>query len=636
MKKIVLLFFMCSFLKVFAQSTSLEIDCQNPGWLSNMISYEELKNVQNLKVKGYINNKDLKFVGKMISDFSLRGCIDLEDANFVASWSGNNNIMPEYMFGVDGVKVSHVKYPLSMKGGKRSLDVRADTVTIGGDSLPSVDRSFSYYTIKHLVLREGVRILPSSAFNGGGDMFPAERDTFLVSVQIPSTLTMIGDYAFENRLRLKEVNFSGVDSIGKYAFKNTQVGSDTLYLPNIQYFHTTAFIKEGVVGTGVKVYYFGKNIKYIDDSYETSYYGSTRYHKFIGENKDKPLVFHIEAITPPDFKTSLDALEKAIVYVPKSSVEIYKRTQIWEHATILPEPVPTTSVEVDMDSLMLIKGRTRQLTASVLPTDADDKEVVWSSSDPDIVSVDQTGLITANLSGEAYIYARLVADYKLVDSCKVRVWQPVSNIAVNAKEKTLKVGESCILTVTVNPFDANNKNIVWTSSDSTIASVDNGKVVALNPGVVKITAASEENADLSDYCEITVTQPATGIELNYTTYTFDAIGQSLDLVATVLPANATNQKVMWKSSDESVCIVSNGKVVAIGNGVAVIIAVTEDGGYMATCTILVDTSNSITDVIATSGDYKVYEINGTPSTLLTKGLKIIHFADGTSVKIFVK
>ena len=56
MKKIVLLFFMCSFLKVFAQSTSLEIDCQNPGWLSNMISYEELKNVQNLKVKGYINN----------------------------------------------------------------------------------------------------------------------------------------------------------------------------------------------------------------------------------------------------------------------------------------------------------------------------------------------------------------------------------------------------------------------------------------------------------------------------------------------------------------------------------------------------------------------------------------------------
>lgn len=68
---------------IYAQKTSLTVDCQNPGWLSNKIAYGDQKTIQNLKLTGYINADDLAFIGEMVSKQSLRGCIDLEDVNIV-------------------------------------------------------------------------------------------------------------------------------------------------------------------------------------------------------------------------------------------------------------------------------------------------------------------------------------------------------------------------------------------------------------------------------------------------------------------------------------------------------------------------------------------------------------------------
>ena len=100
MKKVYLLFaFMfvcCSYLK--AQATSLEMDCQNPGWLSNQIGYGDQKTIQSLKLTGYINADDLAFIGQMISKHSLRGCIDLENVNIVGKTTSEDNVMPENAF----------------------------------------------------------------------------------------------------------------------------------------------------------------------------------------------------------------------------------------------------------------------------------------------------------------------------------------------------------------------------------------------------------------------------------------------------------------------------------------------------------------------------------------------------------
>ena len=104
---------------------------------------------------------------------------------------------------------------------------------------------------------------------------------------------------------------------------------------------------------------------------------------------------------------------------------------------------------------------------------------------------------------------------------------------------------------------------------------------------------SDENSAIRDSCKISVLQPVTGIQLDYKTYELNGIGDSFKLNATIIPEGASNKNIRWISSDESVCIVSNGQVIAVGTGTCVIIANTEDGGYIATCTV---TNYSIGDV----------------------------------------
>lgn len=176
--------------------------------------------------------------------------------------------------------------------------------------------------------------------------------------------------------------------------------------------------------------------------------------------------------------------------------------------------VPATLIDIDFQSVELVKGMTKQLSAIVLPTDADSTEYSWSSSNSNIVSVSSTGIITANSSGEAYVKATLNADNTIVDSCKVKVIQPVTSVVLNTKEKALNVGETYTLIATVNPNDADNKNIVWTSEKPEIASIENGTIKALRAGIVKVIAISEDNNNATDYCEVIVNQPTTDISLN--------------------------------------------------------------------------------------------------------------------------
>ena len=388
-------------------------------------------------------------------------------------------------------------------------------------------------------------------------------------------------------------------------------------------------------------YYIGNKIELIDTHSDSKVWGLNGYYYsnlFYGNE----MSIHITTKIPPtisfggETESSLKFLCNAKVYVPKSSVNEYKEARIWKYATILAEPIPVTSIDINYDELELIKGKTLQLSATVLPTDADSTEFSWTSSNSDIVSVSQTGLITANSSGEAFIIATLNADSTIIDSCKVKVIQPVTSVVLNTKEMALKVGETYTLIVTVNPNDADNKNIIWASENPKIATIENGKIKAIKAGIVKITATSEDNNNATDYCEIIVTQPTTGISLNYSECIIDGIGSTIQLEASVTPEDASNKDVNWKSSNESICLVSNGKVVAVGYGTAVVIATTVDGGHMAVCTIIVENNTGINEIFETNKDIKVFDINGKPSTLKTKGIKIIRFEDGAVMKIIQK
>ena len=244
---------------------------------------------------------------------------------------------------------------------------------------------------------------------------------------------------------------------------------------------------------------------------------------------------------------------------------------------------------------------------------------------------------TARKSGQTSIYATSEYDSNVYAYCTVTVSQPVTEIKLDITSKTVKVGESFNVVATVYPSDADNKNVVWTSENKDLATVNNGKVTALKPGVVRIYATSESDSRISAYCEVTINQPVTGISLNYSNYTLNFIGDVVQLEATVTPEDATDKEVNWKSSDEAVCIVSNGSVVAVGYGISVIIATTKDGGHMATCTIKVEDNTGIDTVDSAASDaFRVYTLDGKASSLSTKGIKLIKFSNGKTQKVVVK
>ena len=144
----------------------------------------------------------------------------------------------------------------------------------------------------------------------------------------------------------------------------------------------------------------------------------------------------------------------------------------------------------------------------------------------------------------------------------------------------------------VIPADATNQNVSWSSSDATIASVDkNGVVTGIAIGTATITVTTEDGGYTAD-CVVSVVKkdvtPVTGVKLDKTSASLK-VGESLALIATVIPDDATNKNVSWSSSNSKVATVINGVVKAVADGKATITVTTEDGGYTSTCEVTVTT-----------------------------------------------
>lgn len=281
---------------------------------------------------------------------------------------------------------------------------------------------------------------------------------------------------------------------------------------------------------------------------------------------------------------------------------------------------PVTGVLLSKENYTFDKtGESVQLTATVQPEDASNKEVRWSSSNENVCIV-QNGLVTAVAAGTATVMVTTI-DGNFTANCIVKVVQHVAKVEMNKTTLTLKVGEEEKLTATVSPDNAENKSLTWMSSNEKIATVDaNGNVKALKAGEAWVKAVSVDNAEAKDSCKVTVTQPVTGITISQESIRLTNIGENKQLEATVLPEDASNKEVKWKSSNESICMVANGKVIATGFGTSVVMVTTVDGGFMASCTVTVESENtSIESVDVSVSDNPVYNMMGRKVTVLEKG-----------------
>ena len=161
-----------------------------------------------------------------------------------------------------------------------------------------------------------------------------------------------------------------------------------------------------------------------------------------------------------------------------------------------PEPIPVSvkGISIDVTSLQLTEGESAELQATVSPRDADNQTIIWSSSNGSVASV-VNGKVTALSPGSSTIVA-ISDDGGFRTSCEVSVIPrtvAVKNIYLSESSLTLIKGETTILKAVVEPDDATDKVVVWSSSDESIATVNSeGVVSSLKDGEVVITAKAGE------------------------------------------------------------------------------------------------------------------------------------------------
>lgn len=167
-------------------------------------------------------------------------------------------------------------------------------------------------------------------------------------------------------------------------------------------------------------------------------------------------------------------------------------------------PLHVSKIKLDPTETELIIGNTLKISAKVLPEAATNKDLTWSSSDDAIATVDAEGTVTASALGDAIITATSVDTPKVTATCKVTVTPiPVESIALDRTTLFMDEGNTVVtLTTKILPEDATIKDVTWESSDSDVASVDNGTVTAGIPGTATITATSHNGKTAT--CQIKV------------------------------------------------------------------------------------------------------------------------------------
>ncbi len=247
--------------------------------------------------------------------------------------------------------------------------------------------------------------------------------------------------------------------------------------------------------------------------------------------------------------------------------------------------VPVATVTLDETTKTMYVGQTARLTYKLLPDKASISTVTWTSTNTSVAAVDGTGLVTAKGVGTAVIILKALDGGQSV-YCTINVRRVASSVKFDVATLNLKVGESYAIKPTFTPTDSTDTNLVWESSDTKIATVDDtGKVTGKGTGVAIIMAKTEVGGVAT--CKVTVTQPATGLILNFSEKTIYT-GTKFMLEASVSPSSATNLNITWKSSNEKIATVSKtGEVAGLTGGVAIITCTTVEGGYIATCVVTV-------------------------------------------------
>ena len=275
------------------------------------------------------------------------------------------------------------------------------------------------------------------------------------------------------------------------------------------------------------------------------------------------------------------------------------------------QPVLVSSIALSPTSVTLNPNGTYKFNVTVSPSNATNKGVTWSSSNTNVVSVDQNGNIKALKEGTAKIRvtAKDGSGKYAEASVTVESSKPtnilVTGVSLNASTVKMYVGQSYQLIHTIKPSNATNKGVTWSSSNTNVVSVSNGKIVGKSSGKARITVTTNDGR-YSAYTDVTVinrpsSNSSSSSKPSSSSSSGSSISSSIDIIKDTIELNKgsegkleyklsqdlTDSIIIWKSSNTDVAVVKNGIVTAISDGEATITATINGKDIKDTCKVIV-------------------------------------------------
>ena len=367
--------------------------------------------------------------------------------------------------------------------------------------------------LKKVVVPDTVSTIGSSAFYGcealtditlGGKLKKIESQTFygcttLPSIVIPYNVTTIGDSAFVNCTKLTQITVPrNTTSIASNAFSYPK--KMTMYGPSDCYAQTYAngkgikYVAQDIPATSIRLDVTNKTAEYYEEFQLTATVTPQNFTDAVvwtSSNEDVATVSDTGYV-------EICGVGTAVITVTAGKVKATCTVTV---------PRLINWIEFDEDEIELKAGETYQLKPDISPSTATNKTLKYTSSDSKVAKVSDGGLVTAISEGEARIRAQATDGSDEYAICYVTVTgkAKVTGITLNQTSAEVKRGENLALQANISPYYAANKNVVWKSVDTKVATVDdNGNVTAKAPGRTKITATSAENSSYQASCTITV------------------------------------------------------------------------------------------------------------------------------------
>ena len=399
------------------------------------------------------------------------------------------------------------------------------------------DYAYGECGFSQLILPESLKSMQAGAFINNSN---------LTDITIPKKTEGIGAGAFENCSALESVTFKTHETkltVDKNAFNHCAVLSKV----NIDYLDDWAHINfqnaaANPASTAHRLYLNGEEMVDIELPVGTKYIGNNVFNgcSDIRTLKIPATVEHVNdniiagcssltdvycyATKVPSFigtedpSSMNDVFRKATLHVIYGNEEAYKADAWWKRFYKIegcnaPSDADkkVTSITISQTEATLKPNDTMQLEATVYPTDAADKKILWTSSNKDVVIVTDEGFVLAVAEGEADVTVASAENSEIKAVCHIKVEKekepevPIVQIKFEESPVTIALGETKKLNVIFNPVNATNKELDWVSAQTSVVEVDKeGNILGVSEGKAIVSAKTKDGSNLTINCVVTV------------------------------------------------------------------------------------------------------------------------------------